>query len=314
MTLGAQNGESTFKNAIKMHQHNEIEINDVILESIDCQLQCCIAHESYLREITSIKSPLPGCLIIRNGLSIMEQQQLLYDALIKYPNEYPTVLQKDYELDEGIDIFESYRTRDVSIVNESQFNGTCPVTNRSYARKVVKSIEKQHLLKKLRWTLLGREFDWINRVYTDKSYPIPDLLTRITNKIIKATQFITKCNSLSIQAGVCNYYKLKDRMMAHIDHSEKNMSIPLVSISLGASCVFLMGTTTLNDAPIPIKLHSGDILMMYNECRYAYHAIPRIIETDFSFLKDSLLIYFKQVLTYVKEKNLRVNINVRQIE
>ena len=41
----------------------------------------------------------------------------------------------------------------------------------------------------------------------------------------------------------------------------------------------LMGTTTKAEEPVPVFLHSGDIVVMSGASRLAYHAVPRIIST-----------------------------------
>jgi alkylated DNA repair protein alkB family protein 1 len=66
--------------------------------------------------------------------------------------------------------------------------------------------------------------------------------------------------------------------MGHQDRSEENSSAPLVSFSLGHSCIFLLGTEDRADKPIPIILESGDALLMYGNARRYFHGVPKVLE------------------------------------
>eukprot|EP00835_Amoeboradix_gromovi_P003563 NODE_241_length_13209_cov_0.424256.p2 type:complete len:310 gc:universal NODE_241_length_13209_cov_0.424256:5611-4682(-) len=306
--------ETAFRAAEKLHQHNNIDVKNEILASNQISLRCTLSDEVYIGEMQLIQSPLPGCLLIRNALSTLEQQHMLYNSIVTYPNQFPTVLEKDYELGDGIDIFKSYQLQDEVLIKQKQFQGICPVTNRPYARKQIKNVPSHTLLKKLRWTILGREFDWVNRKYTATSYPIPALINSATQKIVKASFPYTKYDSIHIEAGVVNYYKQCDRMMAHVDLSESNMEVPLCSFSLGATGVLLMGTKDRKDPPVAVEMRSGDALLMYGECRYAYHGVPKIRASDFSKLENCDLLDYNDVFKFLKDNNMRININIRQID
>jgi len=80
-------------------------------------------------------------------------------------------------------------------------------------------------------------------------------------------------------AGIVNFYQIKDTLMAHVDRSEVSATSPLVSISLGCAAVFLIGGQSREVEPIPILLRSGDIVIMSGpQCRRAYHGVPRILD------------------------------------
>ena len=63
----------------------------------------------------------------------------------------------------------------------------------------------------------------------------------------------------------------------HTDHSEDNLSAPLLSISLGQAAIFLIGGSSLATVPTAVLLRSGDVLLMERESRLAFHAVPRIL-------------------------------------
>ncbi len=56
-------------------------------------------------------------------------------------------------------------------------------------------------------------------------------------------------------------------MCGHVDHSEKDLTKPIISFSLGQTAIFLMGGETLNISPIPVFVRSGDIIIMAGESR-----------------------------------------------
>ena len=107
------------------------------------------------------------------------------------------------------------------------------------------------------------------------------------------------------EAAIVNYYPTSATLNPHTDHSEKNLSAPLISISLGLSAVFLIGGTTLVEPPTPILLRSGDVLVMAGESRMAYHALPKVLPATWEGLSDG------RVGAYLE--NHRININVRQV-
>lgn len=71
---------------------------------------------------------------------------------------------------------------------------------------------------------------------------------------------------------------LQSTMGGHVDDAELDLSLPLVSLSLGLSAVFLFGGPTRDDPPEAIWLHSGDAIVVTGEARLCYHGVPRIME------------------------------------
>lgn len=63
-----------------------------------------------------------------------------------------------------------------------------------------------------------------------------------------------------------------------MDDAELDLSLPLVSLSLGLSAVFLFGGPTREDAPAALWLRSGDAIIVTGEARLCYHGVPRIVE------------------------------------
>ncbi len=73
-----------------------------------------------------------------------------------------------------------------------------------------------------------------------------------------------------------NHYAENARMGMHQDNDEKDMSWPVVSISLGDSALFRIGNRERGGPTESIWLHSGDVAVMGGEARLRYHGIDRI--------------------------------------
>lgn len=55
--------------------------------------------------------------------------------------------------------------------------------------------------------------------------------------------------------------------------------------SFGQDALFLLGGLTKATKPVCLSLHSGDVCIMYGDCRLVYHAVPRILPADQDNLK-----------------------------
>ena len=96
---------------------------------------------------------------------------------------------------------------------------------------------------------------------------------------------------------------MSGNLSGHTDHSEDNLTAPLLSISLGQSAVFLLGGQTLKEIPNALLLRGGDVMIMTKEARLAYHGVPRILPTPTTWHGDEG--------EYLNSH--RININIRQV-
>jgi alkylated DNA repair protein (DNA oxidative demethylase) len=63
----------------------------------------------------------------------------------------------------------------------------------------------------------------------------------------------------------------------HRDSDEKVLE-PIVSLSLGAACVFRLGNTENRGRPwADVELYSGDLLVFGEASRLAYHGVPKLL-------------------------------------
>ncbi|KAH9820433.1 oxidoreductase, 2OG-Fe(II) oxygenase family [Teratosphaeria destructans] len=181
------------------------------------------------------------------------------------------------------------------------------------------AIDTRKLLeKKLRWITLGGQYDWTAKQYPPGAPPdFPADLKTLIGKIFPMVP----------EAAICNLYSPGDTLAVHRDVSEE-CAQPLVSISLGCDSIFIAG---LEDDPkdkagrirvAPIKLRSGDAVLMSGEARYAWHGVPKVMaDTCPALLSDWPAINtaahpdgaqrFAAYKGWMKSH--RVNLNVRQM-
>ncbi|ORZ00679.1 hypothetical protein BCR43DRAFT_435054 [Syncephalastrum racemosum] len=145
------------------------------------------------------------------------------------------------------------------------------------------------LLYKLRWVTLGYQYHWPTKTYHfDRRFPVPRLVHSLSHATVRAVEDIGyadwkntyKADDYVPEAGVINFYQYKDTLMGHVDRSELNMEAPLVSMSFGNACIYVIGGPTQDIKPAALQLNSGDIVVMTGPCRRSFHGVPRIIENS----------------------------------
>jgi DNA oxidative demethylase len=78
------------------------------------------------------------------------------------------------------------------------------------------------------------------------------------------------------EAGLLNYYGPGAKMGLHQDRDEEDFAAPVVSLSLGDSCLFRIGGPKRSDATRSFRLHSGDALVLSAAARLAFHGVDRV--------------------------------------
>lgn len=88
------------------------------------------------------------------------------------------------------------------------------------------------------------------------------------------------------QACLVNFYGADARMGLHQDRDEEDFSAPVVSVSLGDTCRFRIGSPTRGGKTVSFRLASGDVLVLGGEARLAYHGVDRIYPETSRLLKN----------------------------
>ncbi|MGI8331794.1 alpha-ketoglutarate-dependent dioxygenase AlkB family protein [Actinomadura scrupuli] len=77
--------------------------------------------------------------------------------------------------------------------------------------------------------------------------------------------------------ALVNFYDAAARMGLHQDRDERSRA-PVVSLSLGDTCVFRFGNTRDRNRPwTDVELESGDLFVFGGPARLAFHGVPRIL-------------------------------------
>lgn len=78
------------------------------------------------------------------------------------------------------------------------------------------------------------------------------------------------------EACLINFYSDDAKMGLHQDRDETDLEAPVLSVSLGNSCLFRVGGLNRKDKTGSFRLSSGDVVILGGEGRLAFHGVDRI--------------------------------------
>lgn len=79
------------------------------------------------------------------------------------------------------------------------------------------------------------------------------------------------------QACLINYYAEGAKMGLHQDRDEQDFDAPVLSVSLGDTARFRLGTTERNGPTESFPLRSGDVMMLAGAQRLAFHGVDKVL-------------------------------------
>lgn len=88
------------------------------------------------------------------------------------------------------------------------------------------------------------------------------------------------------EACLVNFYADDAKMGLHQDRDEADLSAPVLSISLGNTCLFRIGGLARADRTRSLKLESGDVFLLGGEGRLCFHGVDRIYPGTSTLLKS----------------------------
>jgi alkylated DNA repair protein (DNA oxidative demethylase) len=88
------------------------------------------------------------------------------------------------------------------------------------------------------------------------------------------------------EACLINYYDADARMGLHQDRDEQDFSAPVVSLSLGDTCLFRIGGTARSGSTRSLRLASGDAIALAGPARLAFHGVDRIMPGTSTLLPE----------------------------
>jgi DNA oxidative demethylase len=98
--------------------------------------------------------------------------------------------------------------------------------------------------------------------------PLPDALLRLWDSVADYPHPPEAC--------LINFYGPAAKMGLHQDRDEADFAAPVVSLSLGASCLFRIGGLKRREPTRSFRLNSGDVLVLGGQARLAFHGVDRI--------------------------------------
>ena len=107
---------------------------------------------------------------------------------------------------------------------------------------------------------------------------IPDILLQLWDQVARYP--------CAPEACLINYYGPNAKMGLHQDCDEADFSVPVVSLSLGDSCLFRLGGGKRRDPTRSFRLNSGDVLVLGGETRLAFHGVDRIYPETSTLLAE----------------------------
>jgi len=253
-----------------------------------------------------------GFCLIPGALDEQQQQCWIRQAIVEFmrpPNS--STLDAHYHIPEN-GLYSCWKTKlPVTLKrkehpDDGEQRRALPV-NQTFNTEEVSSL----LIRKMRWTTLGYQYDWTAKEYNFDRNPIPfpSDLAFWCKEISSAAGF----GEFIAEAGIVNMYQTGDTLTGHVDRSERNMNVPLISLSLGANCIYLLGGASRNDPVLPILVRSGDIMFMSGPSRLYYHGVPRILDRSDHLSSNSSMDEDTRGALEILGSG-RININIRQVQ
>ncbi|MFF3906668.1 alpha-ketoglutarate-dependent dioxygenase AlkB family protein [Streptomyces sp. NPDC001848] len=105
---------------------------------------------------------------------------------------------------------------------------------------------------------------------------LPDWLAALGREAVEAALGPGAVPLEPYDIALINFYDADARMGMHRDSDEKS-DAPVVSLSLGDSCVFRFGNTETRARPYTdVELCSGDLFVFGGPARLAHHGVPKV--------------------------------------
>ncbi|MEU9115481.1 alpha-ketoglutarate-dependent dioxygenase AlkB [Streptomyces sp. NPDC048483] len=105
----------------------------------------------------------------------------------------------------------------------------------------------------------------------------PDWMVELGRRaLVEAYQDATSGDGYTPDTALINFYDAEAKLGMHQDKEERS-GAPVVSLSIGDTCVFRFGNTETRTKPYTdIELASGDLFVFGGPSRFAYHGVPKV--------------------------------------
>src|SRR6266436_8056486 len=106
--------------------------------------------------------------------------------------------------------------------------------------------------------------------------PIPVSFRELARDAADAAGFV----GFEPDACLVNRYEPGTRLSLHRDENERDLTAPIVSVSLGLPAVFLFGGMSRGDRPRRIPLENGDVVVWGGPARLTYHGVAPLADGE----------------------------------
>ena len=122
----------------------------------------------------------------------------------------------------------------------------------------------------------GYRYDPVDPM-TGRAWPeMPALFRRLAAAAAAAGGF----TGFGPDACLINRYEPGTKLSLHRDEDERDMTAPIVSVSLGLPAIFLFGGNSRSDRSRRILLESGDVVVWGGSDRLVYHGVAPLAEGE----------------------------------
>ena len=274
----------------------------------------------------------PGVFLLCNAIPKATQEEIIRHCLTTW-SEPPQRRNTDDALGQGgcRNLWQGWKQKQKMMNQVTTSLLPVPVTARAP-------------LDSLSWSTIGYTYDGTNRRYwlegdvlkdgdpnpKDWYSPFPPQLSQLCVSLLKVAYAPTSgSNGIRCEAGIINFYrgaaKLRQPMGGHRDDGERDLTPPVISISLGCPAVFLLGGFDAHAKPIAIILRSGDTLILGGASRTAFHGVARVFDdaigidaanlfqNDGDNVDDAVDVDNDEKYFSTWIRSARLNLNVRQV-
>jgi len=115
----------------------------------------------------------------------------------------------------------------------------------------------------------GYRYEPVDPITGNPWPPMPELFRELAESAALAGGY----PGFAPDACLMNLYEPGTRLSLHCDENERDLTAPIVSVSLGLPAIFLFGGNRRNDRTRRIALECGDVVVWGGSDRLVYHGV-----------------------------------------
>ena len=120
----------------------------------------------------------------------------------------------------------------------------------------------------------GYRYELVDPITGNPWPPIPDAFRHLAVNAAVVAGY----PSFEPDACLINLYEPGTRLSLHRDENERDLTAPIVSVSLGLPAIFLFGGNSRSDRPRRIPLEGGDVVVWGGPDRLVYHGVAPLAD------------------------------------